>query len=332
MIRLVILCLAFFCSYAYAETVRVTGIGNTSENARYDGFRKAIESVLGSLVFVEKQSQNSKLTKNDILLQSAGYVEFYRIVSENRVGPDIVIVMDVKVARSKLIDGFLVDTRSKELSGEQVLTPYATFMENKNRANKFLSKFLESYPEKAYHLRVGNTALKHDGYGNGIIQIPYIIEFNQQWVNGFEELIKYNSDLDTGFATKFMDNLFKYDRPRSLGEINIKRRTYHFHDKFMVKNIIDTIHGTNTLQLNVTFIDDDKTLYSACYTPVGVNGGFYQIDGNTFTLNNTNVRETYWLDIKIEYNSQLMLVLNKTKKINVALKPYTECEKNKITY
>jgi len=315
-----------------ADIVRVTGIGNTSELARNDGFSKAIESVLGSIIFVEKQAKNQKLTKNDILTQSAGYVEFYSIVEEKRIGSDIAITMDVKVVRSKLTDGLLLDSRSKELNGDQIATPYATFIENKKRANIFLSRFLESYPEKAYNLIIGNFKLKHDSYGNGIVQIPYMIEYNQQWVNGFEELIKYNSDLDTGFFTRFVDNMFKFDRPRSLGEINIKNTKYHFHDKAMVKNIIDTIHGTNTLQLNVTFNDGNKVLYSDCYTPIGVGGKFYQIDGNTFSLNDTNVKENYWLNVKIPYDSQMMFVLSQTKKINVSLKSFTQCEKSKIVF
>ena len=114
------------------------------------------------------------------------------------------------------------------------------------------------------------------------------------------------------------------------GEIKLLGNRYHFNDKYRVESFISTIHTRNQLRINVKFYSDSKLLYSECWTPNGVGGNFYQIDGNTFTIKNANASEKHFLEIKYNIKSQLFNVINTANKIDVSVQSNEYCNRNKL--
>ena len=90
--------------WCFSATVTVTGIGNTVEEAKYNGFRSAIETHLGTLVLSEREHHNYTTVKNELLVYSSGYVEKYEIISQQIVRNKINLVMDVTVNSNKIRD------------------------------------------------------------------------------------------------------------------------------------------------------------------------------------------------------------------------------------
>jgi predicted RNase H-like HicB family nuclease len=67
-----------------ANALQVSGQGATFEEAKQNAFRTAIEFTVGSVVTSERESNNYKLVKDEILVYSAGYVTDYKIISTIR--------------------------------------------------------------------------------------------------------------------------------------------------------------------------------------------------------------------------------------------------------
>ena len=71
---------------AFAHTATVTGEGSTREDALHDAFRKAVEDTLGIYVQGETQVTNYRVTRDEILARSQGYVRNYDVLSERVTG------------------------------------------------------------------------------------------------------------------------------------------------------------------------------------------------------------------------------------------------------
>ena len=311
--------------------IRTSGTGTNFELAKQNAFREAVQIKVGALVLSERESNTYKLVKDDILVYSAGYVEDFKVISTTNINKNVIVTMDVLVSSSKIADSILSrKDNAKVFSGEKMTAQYGTYLEQRSKGNEVLNNLLTSYPNRAYQLKYGPTAFKHDGYGNAVYIVPYELKYNQKWIEGLNETAKLLSDDENGLVGEMLRADVTGRSRRSLGEIKLLGNRYHFNDKYRVESFISTIHTRNQLRINVQFYGDNKLLYSECWTPNGVGGNFYQIDGNTFTIKNANASEKHFLEIKYNTKSQLFNVINTADKINVSVQSREYCNKNKL--
>ena len=311
--------------------IRTSGTGANFELAKQNAFREAIQIKVGALVLSERESNAYRLVKDDILVYSAGYVEDFKVISTSTVNKNVVVTMDVMVSSSKIADSILSKKdNTKNFSGEQMTAQYDTYLEQRSKGNEVLNNLLTSYPNRAYQLKYGPTAFKHDGYGNAIYIVPYELKYNQKWIEGLNETVKLLSDSENGLTGEMIRTTRDGRSYRSLGEIKLLGTRYHFNDRRRVESFISTIHTRNQLRINVKFYNHSKMLYSECWTPNGVSGNFYQIDNNTFTIQNANASEKHFLEIKYNIKSQLFNVINVADKIEVSVQSREYCDRNKL--
>jgi hypothetical protein len=97
--RLLLLAVCFILT-ACASTsksdnyIRSTGVGNTYEEAKTNAFKEAIEYHLGVVISSERESLKENLTKNDILAYSSGFVDEYKIISQQNIGNKVQLIVD----------------------------------------------------------------------------------------------------------------------------------------------------------------------------------------------------------------------------------------------
>jgi len=315
----------------FSTAIRVNGSGETFIEARNNAFRKAVEIKVGTLIIGTRETTNYSLNRNEVLTYSAGYVETFKIINEGINNGRHTVIMDVVVADSKIIDGLLGKYKhDKMVDGSKVNVPYDTFVQARDNKHKMMARFLETYPSSAYELKVGKVNLRHDGNGNAHYQLPFELTFNQKWVDSLQELLSSTSDSESGIGRKMFYGALGVQPNRSLGEVEIRGNKYHYNDIKFVKDIINTVHTVNMVQINIEFFNDNKLLFSECYTPKGINGLFYQIDMNRFTINNSNAKEKNSLIIEYNKDSYFYKALNDSNRVSVSVKPYTVCEKNKL--
>jgi hypothetical protein len=64
--------------------IRSTGVGSSFDEAKESAFKQAIENRIGVLVLSDREVQSYKLLKDEILTYSAGYVDDYVVVSQEK--------------------------------------------------------------------------------------------------------------------------------------------------------------------------------------------------------------------------------------------------------
>lgn len=242
--------------------VRASGEGNTFEEAKNNAFKEAIEYHLGVVIASERDSHNDKLTKNEILAYSSGYVNDYKIISNNTSYGKVRVVVDVDVERNRISDRILSKSNDvKNVDGAKHQAQYQTFLYNRQNGDKLLQSILNDYPRHAYNLTQGKHSLHLDSARNLSIVIPYEISWNRNYLNSLSDALKL---LDDGKLGLFHT---------SVGNVSIGNNKYYFNDTFASNNILDAISEHNEVRLLLTVRDNsNRIVYSECYMPEFTRG------------------------------------------------------------
>ena len=96
-LALTLICVLGLSLTAFAYTATETGVGANRQDALRDAFRKAVEDTIGIYVHSETQVQNYRVTKDEILARSQGFVRNYDILSERQVGGQTELTVRVDV-------------------------------------------------------------------------------------------------------------------------------------------------------------------------------------------------------------------------------------------
>jgi hypothetical protein len=258
------------CSSATKNSyIRASGEGNTFEEAKNNAFKEAIEYHLGVVIASERESHNDKLTKNEILAYSSGYVNDYKIISNSTSYGKVRVVVDVDVKRNRISDRILSKSNDiKNVDGSKHQTQYQTFLHNKQNGDKLLQSILNDYPRHAYNLTQGKHSLHLDSARNLSIVIPYEISWNKNYLNALNDALKL---LDDGRLGLFHT---------SVGNVSIGNNKYYFNDTFASNNILDAISEHNEVRLLLTIRDiSNRIVYSECYMPEftrGIRSSLYE--------------------------------------------------------
>lgn len=100
--------------------VRATGIGMIVNGklapamleARQAALQSAVEQVMGTTVIGQSQLMDNSKAKAKLVSQTVGNIKEYRVVKEGPVGPNYIIVMNVKVDEQQLLDNYAALVRS----------------------------------------------------------------------------------------------------------------------------------------------------------------------------------------------------------------------------
>ena len=108
--------------------VRVIGTGKNFEDAKTNGFRTAIEIIVGSIVISDAEVKSNQLIRDEIAKHSAGYVDDYKIISNATTDFGVSLVMDINVKSSKIHERVLGKFKDPEpLNGSKMTTPFNKF-------------------------------------------------------------------------------------------------------------------------------------------------------------------------------------------------------------
>lgn len=186
--------------------LRVTGYGSNSKAAREDAFQRAIEISVGSLVLSDFTAANNQLIRKELGAHSAGYVTDFKIISEDvSSNGSYTVTMDVLVHTSKIHERLLsVNRTEQKINGEIMYEQYRSYNQSKETAMKVLNQVLNDYPMKAFNVvnpkiycgqgRDGSSCFKLDKFGNAIIEIPYEVRWNYNYLKALNEILTYVSD------------------------------------------------------------------------------------------------------------------------------------------
>ena len=191
MIRWVALGLLFVSTCAYASTrIQVEGHGVTVDQAKQNGFRNAIEQVVGQVIVSDQEVRGDQLTKDWIGGYSAGYVDDFEILETRQEGNVTVVKMNVAVASSKIAQRMMSSgNKSLIINGERLQAQIDTQLDQRERGDRLVAEVLDSYPYNAYVVNSGQTDI---GIGNRrevYFDVPYEIHWSRFWLEALNETL-----------------------------------------------------------------------------------------------------------------------------------------------
>jgi major membrane immunogen (membrane-anchored lipoprotein) len=175
--------------------IRATGVGSSFEDAKENAFKQAIENRIGVLVLSDREVQSYKLLKDEILTYSAGYVDDYAVISQDKAGKKWFVTVDVWVSASKLTSRIISSKESDgKMNGKKASDSFTSYVKQKQQADRLTSKVLSGFPENAVVAKFDRTELKFDSNRNAQVLVYFETNWNRGYLDSLMELLSLIED------------------------------------------------------------------------------------------------------------------------------------------
>lgn len=318
----------FLLTVTLANAIQVTGRGKTVDEAKNNAFANAIDIVVGTIVVNEREAANYRLVKNEILVYSSGYVDDYKILSQDRIGSDIVLQMDVTVSSNKISQRILSKSSSTTvLDGNRSQAQLQTYLQSRNNGDKLLQNLLNDYPYRAFNVEQYPHQIQVDNYRNATLVMPYKLYWNYNYVVSLRETLDALHDGSQGFLKKAPGNVVIMAKDPK--DLVLGKRTHHeFNDLTYVNTISDNFYNKE-LRVMARIIDkNEQTIWYICHHPdflSGVKPAMYGIGSPNQVVIFGNQVEEGNVRLNINPQSELYRVLNDTFKIQLQIVRAKDC-------
>ena len=329
---IVFLCLSLASFFVYANNyTRVTGIGNTFEEAKLKAFQIAIQSKVGSVIASERETANLNLIRDDIVVYSAGYVDDYKLISQTYENQKVKVVLDVLVSSSKIANRLLSQSKSaKEFDGDKNFTRYDTFIKEKNDSDRIFQVILNDYPFKAYDIEQKPYSLKIDAYRNAVIAIPFELRFNKHYISSLAEMLNILQDGNTSWNARPIGNIVMTGA--GTGSWLTGKAHFKFNDVKLIENVQGTFGSQqNALRIKLTIKDKyNNVILENWYIPRSFYGeNFYAISKDDLYIHGESVEKNL-IRVVIPSDSAEYAMLRDIDKIELSIDRWANSRKENI--
>lgn len=288
-----------------SKTVSVTveADGKTVDDARHNGFKTAIEQVVGVVLVSEQEVKGDQLTRDFIGSYSSGYVDDYEILeSYQDQHNQWHIKMNVQVASSKIAQRMLANAKvDRMIDGPRIAAQIESQLDQRRDGDQLIATVLNTYPENAYIINNGQTEFKISRLRKPYMEIDYKISMSKFWIEALNEALNLvainskhcnsmtnalvkgiNSTSTNSLKVKAMANNLCGSEP----DIRVEHKTsgawmssidsYYFADQqtfYMINREFQSRIGRDHLGLRVDLIDAGGN---------SIDGGCFKIDQNYF--------------------------------------------------
>jgi len=181
--------------------VEVTAQGRDFKEAQDQAMRMAVERAVGAVVSSAGTTVGGQLTKDEIIVYSAGYVDNHEVVEHQTVGNLYQIRMRIWVSHSKLANRLLGESRADaSIEGGRISTQIQSFQKERAAGDAVLMSVLQDFPARSFRVTVGRTRVLVDDQRRSWLQVPFVLAWDQNYVTSLAEAIRVinqRSDCDS---------------------------------------------------------------------------------------------------------------------------------------
>ena len=272
---IVVCCILYGCASADNKLpnngqVTVNCVGSTFEDTKTKCFVDAIEIVLGKIILTETKVQNLKLTKEEIIKHSAGYVDEFIITNKIIEPSRVSMTMNVKVRSSKLAERVLgVHNPEGPINGPRMLAQYQTYLDDRKTGDLLAMKVVLDYPNYAYTIKKYPVEFKLDRDRNALIIVPFELKWNYNYLKALNEALSIVQD---GKGNEIQQEVIAIQSKDPKAWILGETKSYYFNDGIRANKIKESFTGF--ISVHATLADDSgRTIFSGCkdMTVHGIN-------------------------------------------------------------
>ncbi len=314
-----------------ANAIQVSGEGRSFEEAKHNAFRNAIELSLGTIVSAESEAHNNKMSRDEVLVYSAGYVTNYKVLDKVTHGNKTILLMDVTVAESKLKD-FLLSKPSNvnDFDHTHHQTQLNTYFHERHTGDDLIKVLFRHYPNSAFNLTQHPYQFKTDSTRGIILVVPYELRWNYGFISALNETLYHTQDSE-----------YRVFRP-SIGKVIVEAKNpkdyvmgnqdvYYFNDLSRMNLIRNSLTGENEPRLLLTISNvHSKILINMCIFPRYLSGkqrSFYGIGQSREVKIHGNEIERY--DVRLELGRGKNIDIRDINKVSLSLVRNKDCYSNR---
>ena len=175
--------------------VDVVSQGATVEQARLEGFRTAVNQAVGSVVATQTQTQNQRLTRDEIINYSSGFVDRFEILEQQDQGNRVQLKMRVWVAESRLAHRLLGQSYdSQQVPGGRIGAQVETMLEERQQGDRLIEAVMADYPHRAFDVKVGKSRVQFDQYRQAGVVTDVTIRWDTRFTDAVRDTLRRTND------------------------------------------------------------------------------------------------------------------------------------------
>ena len=306
---------------ARPSPIRATGVGTTMEEAKESAFRQAIENRIGVLVLGEREVQSYRLLKDEILTYSAGYIDDYTLISQEKVSKKWIVTADIWVSSSKLTSRIISSSSSDgKMNGKKASDSFSSFVKQKQQADRLSAKILSGFPESALMAKFNRTELKFDGQRNAKMLIYFETSWNRGYLDSLNELLSLIQDGgDADSFAGFVRVLYKNER-----DWFPSQERYRFSDTKLFQQFENQLDDRR-IAVRMKMRDGQRVVHEDCWglPDAYVTKGY---DRSVQILGHRKYESV--ITLTIPFNSKAQQILASSNSVMLTIESADRCMKN----
>lgn len=170
--------------------VEVIGEGSTSEQARQQGFRLAVEHAVGTVVSSETEVRNDRVARDEIITYASGYVDRFEVVEQQQVNNRVLVNMKVWVRSSKIANRLLnKSVASAAVEGGRISTQIQTLQQERKSGDRLLKSVLAGFPKQAFVIEMDKTQVLFDANRTGQLEVAFWLSWSKEYLESVAEAL-----------------------------------------------------------------------------------------------------------------------------------------------
>ena len=248
---------------------------------------------------------------------SAGYVDDFKIIDVTNIGSTVRITMDVLVADSKLLNQVLNTGRTEQgIDGNRASTAVSTYLDQKQKGDQMLDMVLNTYPQNAFTIEQKPYVLSMDGYRNTVLQVPYTIKWNKDFIFALNEALTLLEDKLSFFQEPPAKVIIGGKDP--LG-FYIGKWQHSFSDLVTYNKLLNSLKNDREARFLLEIYDNSGgLLYHSCY----IMPSFHSVEYKRLTYWTVTTQTSY---LQATIDAQHRYVIDQASRIEVSVVPDNKC-------
>lgn len=305
-------------SFENCTTVRTTGTGANLEEAKQVAFTRAIEYVVGQVIVSNKEVNNNKLTRDEIIKHSAGYVDSYKITEQTTSNNKVTIWADVTVKSSKIQNRILgVPETIKNIDGDKMAAQYKTIIQGKNTGDQVLTTVLKDVGPKSFVVTEDVSTWGVGTDRSALFAIWFKVKWNYNYLTALNEALKITSDKkNSDIPQKRIIVISKNPKSWLLGSKDV----YYFNDQSRI-SLVDA-YLTVPVSVEGKMYDANHNLiatqcmFGSAWYPMG--GEVHTPESNTVVVYGNDTFEGA-MEFKFRPDDPIVSKLQKAKSVELSI-------------
>lgn len=267
--------------------VSVEASGKDAETARAACFRIAVAQAVGSLVLSELELKNGKVARQDYLQYSAGYVEDYKVKSEDHSGEKVRVVMDVWVSGSQIADRLQLDPDLPgKIAGKKAAAQQKTYIDQLHAGDRLIDRLTHDFPIGAFVSRVTRTEVRRHGRHQTLV-VYARVEWQEKYVDALAEALEQTAE---GHGSR--GNTVTAFGEEWGSTIHIQRKSEWFgtnvsyRDGSKTSILYRNLMAPRLKLRLMLFAANDKPISTHCYDDIHFSGRYYGPGSGWFYFGN----------------------------------------------